>query len=397
MTQASSILLVDSNAGDSALATLVLQREMPHAAITPATDAMALADALSGAMPDAAVVAADLVWTRPGDLIATIKRRSPTTAIVLLGHDADLMAHALNPGIACDGLVRKTASGFLGLGAIVTEALERRRRQVEAAASEAQRPSPLAERSQQEMRDIALVFSHDLKEPLQQIARLARIGQVSDDPKISARSLQRVLDCTVRANDMLDGMLDYLRVAGRDAAPVPVDLNVCFGRAVENLRSLVDESHAVIHAPQLPTTVGDEVQLLHLFQNLLSNAIKFRGRERPAIDVSVEVQDHLWHLALRDNGIGIAPPFLERIFTMGQRLHTREEYPGTGIGLALCRRIVERHGGRIWAESAGFGGSTFHVLLPQAESQQASRSGGAEWGRRAGGAVGATWPRVSGM
>jgi light-regulated signal transduction histidine kinase (bacteriophytochrome) len=164
---------------------------------------------------------------------------------------------------------------------------------------------------------------------------------------------------------MLDGMLEYLRVAGRDATPVPVDLNLCFASALDNLRSLVDESHVEVRAGDLPMTLGDELQLLHLCQNLLSNAIKFRGRDRPVIDVSVEARGHQWLLAFRDNGIGIAPPFLERIFTMGQRLHTREEYPGTGIGLALCRRIVERHGGRIWAESTGAGGSTFFVLLPK--------------------------------
>lgn len=371
MTQAPSILLVDSNAGDSALSALLLQREIPQARVTAAIDAMALAEALAGAPPDVAIVAADLGWARPGELVATIVRRHPSTALVLFGHESDIVAHALNPGLACDGLVRKSGSGFLGLAAVVTQALERGRARAAAAAADARRAAPADERSQQEMRDIALVFSHDLKEPLQQITRLARIGQAADDPKIATRSFQRVLDCATRANTMLDGMLDYLRVAGRDAAPVPVDLNLCFTRAVENVRSLIDEAHAQIRAAQLPTTVGDELQLLHLFQNLLSNALKFRGRERPAIEVSVEARDHQWLLAFRDNGIGIAPPFLERIFTMGQRLHTREEYPGTGIGLALCRRIVERHGGRIWAESAGAGGSTFYVMLPQAPGEAA--------------------------
>ena len=105
-------------------------------------------------------------------------------------------------------------------------------------------------------------------------------------------------------------------------------------------------------------------QLLHLFQNLLSNAIKFRGRERPRIRITTEPQGDHSLLRFRDNGIGIAQPFVERIFEMGQRLHTREEYPGLGIGLALCRRIVERHGGLIWVESGDASGSVFCVLLP---------------------------------
>ncbi len=370
MTLAPSILLVDSNASDSALSMLLLQREMPRATIVVATDAMAFADALAVDAPDVAVVSAELAWARVNELIATIKRRRPTSSVVLFGHASDIVARALNPGLACDGFVRKSSSGFLGLTAIIAEVLERTRRTVTSGATGAQGPKA-GERGQQEMRDIALVFSHDLQEPLQQIVRLARIGQSTDDEKVSARSLQRVLECAGSASSMLDGMLEYLSVAGRDAAPVPVDLNVCLAKALDNLRGTIDESHAEISAPQLPTTIGDELQLLHLFQNLLSNAIKFRGRERPVIDISVESRGNQWLLAFRDNGIGIAQPFLERIFTMGQRLHTREEYPGTGIGLALCRRIVERHGGRIWAESSDAGGSTFYVLLPRASSDGA--------------------------
>jgi light-regulated signal transduction histidine kinase (bacteriophytochrome) len=136
-------------------------------------------------------------------------------------------------------------------------------------------------------------------------------------------------------------------------------------KALENLRSSITESQAEATSAHLPTTVGDELQLLHLFQNLLSNAIKFRRREPPVIRVSAEARDNQWLLSFHDNGIGIPQAFLDRIFTMGQRLHTREEYPGTGMGLALCRRIVERHGGRIWAESGSVDGSTFHVLLPR--------------------------------
>ena len=163
---------------------------------------------------------------------------------------------------------------------------------------------------------------------------------------------------------MLDGMLEYLDLAARDTAPTMVDLNVCLQEAIDNLRSAIDEADADISSERLPFTMGDEYQLLHLFQNLLSNAIKFRGQERPRIRISAEPQGDHSLLRFRDNGIGIAQPFVERIFEMGQRLHTREEYPGLGIGLALCRRIVERHGGLIWVESGDASGSVFCVLLP---------------------------------
>jgi light-regulated signal transduction histidine kinase (bacteriophytochrome) len=218
------------------------------------------------------------------------------------------------------------------------------------------------------MRDIALVFSHDLKEPVQQIARLTRRAQVDDDSRDAAGMLKQVLECADRASDMLDGMLEYLTVTSRDSTPTLVDLNACFERALGNLAAIVEESDADVAADQLPMVVGDEYQILHLFQNLLSNAIKFRGRERPRVRVEVEQRGSECLLAVRDNGIGIAEPYTQRIFEMGQRLHTRDEYPGTGIGLTLCKRIVERHGGRIWAESRDGGGSTFYILLPCAPS-----------------------------
>lgn len=225
------------------------------------------------------------------------------------------------------------------------------------------------ERSQQEMRDIALVFSHDLKEPIHQIVRLVRRAQAGEDePRRPGASLQQMLDCAGRASNMLDGMLEYLAVAARENASTLVDLNVCLERALDNLRGLIEESNAEIIADHLPSAVGDEYQVLHLFQNLISNAIKFRGRERPSLRITVEASGNDWQLAFRDNGIGIPEPFSERIFEMGQRLHTRDEYPGTGIGLALCKRIVERHGGRIWVESADGAGATFYILLPRAPS-----------------------------
>ena len=173
-----------------------------------------------------------------------------------------------------------------------------------------------------------------------------------------------VLACARRATQMVDGMFDYLSVATRDTAPAAVDLNSCLAQALDNLRGAIDESHADIAADHLPMAVGDACQLLHLFQNLVSNAIKFRGPARPRIRIGTEARGAQQVLMFRDNGIGIAPEFRERVFEMGQRLHTRKEFPGIGVGLTLCRRIVERHGGRIWIEPSDREGSTFCILLP---------------------------------
>ncbi len=226
-------------------------------------------------------------------------------------------------------------------------------------------PEPVA----QEMRDIALVFSHDLKEPVQQIARLAQRSEEGADSSTRARAIHQIQECAQRASGMLDSMLEYLAVSARDSSPVEVDLNLSFEQACDNLRIVIDEADAKVSVDHLPAIIGDEYQMLHLFQNLLANAIKFRGREHPEIRLSVEPQGNDWLLTFRDNGIGIPQPFLQRVFEMGQRLHTREEYPGTGVGLALCKRIVERHGGRIWVTSNEGAGCSFFVRLPQIPNQ----------------------------
>jgi signal transduction histidine kinase len=372
MASAPAILLVDSDASDRTLSLLLVKRELPDATIRVAADALSFVDALAAGPPDVAVCAADLAWADVGDLIAIIKRRSPRTAVVLFGQEAEIVARALDPGLACDGFVRKSAAGYLALAGILKEVLGRAGRstgQPDAAATPS--ASTGAPRSQQEMRDVALVVSHDVREPVQQIARLARRAQEAEGDQGASRTLPQVLECAERASGMLDRMIEYLTVTGRDTVPSPIDLNACLNQALDALRGAIDEAAAEIRAVSLPMSIGDEHQIVHLFQNLISNAIKFRGRERPMITISVEPRGDQWLLAFRDNGIGIPQGFTERIFELGKRLHTREEYPGTGVGLTLCRRIVERHGGRIWSESREGLGSTFYVLLPRAPADVA--------------------------
>jgi signal transduction histidine kinase len=363
MNHAPAILLIDSSAGDRTLARLLLERELPNAAITIAPDALAVANALESGVPDVAIVAADLAWAKVDHLITGIKRRSPGTAIVLFGHELDIASRTLDPGLACEGLVRKNSAGFLALANIITEVLARKNGVAgpTGSASDSGSRHP----TEEDMREIALVFSHDFREPVQQIVRLARRGQRAETIDGSAQVLRQVLECAERAGTMLDGMIEYLSVTERETKPAPVDLSTCLDLALDNLLSAIKESSAEIRAVQLPTLIGDEKQMVHLFQNLVSNAIKFRSREHPVVTISSETRDDQFLLAFQDNGIGIPQEFTERIFDLGRRLHTREEYPGSGIGLALCRRIVERHGGRIWCVSREGEGSTFYVLLPR--------------------------------
>ena len=218
-----------------------------------------------------------------------------------------------------------------------------------------------------ELQDMALVVSHDLKEPMQQVLRL--VHRLDDargaGPRADDKLLGQLRDSAARAAGMLDALLAYLSVSGRESVPGPVDLNQCFAEALHNLRPAIEGSQARITADPLPTVRGDAEQMVHLLQNLLANAIKFRGAAAPLVHITSETHAGTHRIAIHDNGIGIDAAHRERVFEMGKRLHTQEEFPGTGMGLALCRRIMHRHGGSIRIEAAPRGGSVIVVELPQ--------------------------------
>jgi len=221
-----------------------------------------------------------------------------------------------------------------------------------------------------ELEDVALLFSHDLKEPVQQVMRLVRRLETTrgSDPHSEEKLLRQVHDCAARAANMLDGLLAYITVSARDARPALIELDASLADAIDELRVAIDDSGARISAEPLPAVVGDAVQMAHLFQNLLGNAIKFRGPDTPVVHITCETADGRHRIAVHDNGIGISADHRERVFEMGKRLHTQEEFPGSGMGLALCRRIAERHGGSIHIETGAQQGSVVVIELPQPPS-----------------------------
>lgn len=174
------------------------------------------------------------------------------------------------------------------------------------------------------------------------------------------------VDGAKRMQTLINDMLAYSRVGTKGHPPAPVETEAVLKTTLGHLQLAIEESGAEIISEPLPRVMGDSGQLVQLMQNLLSNAIKFRGPEAPRIHISCRADGDHWRFQFRDNGIGIAPEYAERIFVMFQRLHPRSAYPGTGIGLALCKRIVERHGGRLRVEPAVGGGSVFNFTLPRA-------------------------------
>ncbi|MET0083398.1 MAG: ATP-binding protein [Sedimenticola sp.] len=222
--------------------------------------------------------------------------------------------------------------------------------------------------SNDELQSFAYVISHDLQEPLRMVTSYMQLldrrykGKLDQD---ADDFINYAMDGAQRMAAMIEGLLQFSRVETQGQPFSKTDLQAVLQKALSNLRLVIDESGAeVVHDRQLPVLEADASQIERLFQNLVGNAIKFRGERPPRVTVSVEQGDGEWLFSVEDNGIGIPGDQAERIFTVFQRLHTREEYPGLGIGLAVCKRIVQRHGGRIWVENVDGGGSRFRFTLP---------------------------------
>jgi light-regulated signal transduction histidine kinase (bacteriophytochrome) len=214
--------------------------------------------------------------------------------------------------------------------------------------------------------DFALVLCHDLAEPLRTVTQAARElaqGRAGADPN-AAEQLQRIQGGLERMHEMLRALQSFAQSGARAPERHPVDTGAAVSRALANLDAAVRESGAEVTRDPLPIVQADPFQLMLVFQNLLSNAVKFRDGRSPRIHVSARREGDAWLFSVRDNGIGIEPRRAREVFDLFRRLHPRERFEGTGVGLAICERVIRRHGGRIWVESRPGEGATLCFTLP---------------------------------
>ncbi|MBT4512587.1 MAG: PAS domain S-box protein [Chloroflexi bacterium] len=223
-------------------------------------------------------------------------------------------------------------------------------------------------RSNQALEQFAYIVSHDLQEPLRMVASYVQLleKRYKDHLDQDANDfIKFAVDGAIRMQQMILDILEYSRVGTKDQSFKKVDLNSVLSQVIASLGGQIEVSGALVTSDKLPTVLADEMQIAQLFQNLLGNAIKFRGESTPQIHISCEADNGDWVTSVKDNGIGIPQEFQDRIFAVFRKLHAIGQYPGSGIGLAISAKIVERHGGRIWVESEPEKGSTFFFTIPK--------------------------------
>ncbi len=324
-----------------------------------------------------------LIGMALGDITHPLKAKgkpySPEERLTLEGFKQDATQHGTDDlfwrsdgasfPVECTSTPIQEGEALVGQVVVFKDITEQVRTEAVRRRAEEQLEQMAAElaRSNADLEQFAYVASHDLQEPLREVASMVQLLQLRYQSQLDGEADEIIglaVEGVTRMQALIRDLLALARVGTRAHPFEPTDVEAALQTALANLAVALRESGAVVTHDALPTVMAEPSQLIQLLQNLIGNAVKFHGALTPEIHVGAEHLPGEWRFSVRDNGIGIEPQHFQRIFAVFQRLHTRREYPGTGIGLAVCKKIVERHGGRIWVESQPGQGSTFYFTLP---------------------------------
>ncbi len=316
----------------------------------------------------------ELVGRSAGDLfeegvdVLSLLKQSELNDVIRRVDTSVVTKDGRHVAVSLSGSVMRDEDGEIqGMVCVAQDITERKRTQ-----EILERQTQELARSNSELEQFAWVASHDLQEPLRMVASYTQLLSKRYKGKLDADADEFIafaVDGATRMRRLINALLELSRVGTRGKDFEATDCEAIYDRTLVNLQGLVEESGALVTHDRLPTVMGDVTQLGQLFQNLIANAIKFRGDEQLTVHVGAEQRNGHWEFCVRDNGIGIDPEYAERIFVVFQRLHGKGDRPGTGIGLSICKKIVELHGGRIWVKSLPDEGATFYFTLPVNEEK----------------------------
>jgi signal transduction histidine kinase len=360
------VLVVEDNPLDAALALRALHKDGFEVTADVVQDEAAFTSALRAHSPEVVLADYNLPGWKGMDALNVIRReRLDIPMILVSGALGDVTAVECIRQGATDYVLK---DGLARLPEVIRRALrEKRERTLRHQVEEdlAKKVDELA-RSNADLEQFAYVASHDLQEPLRMVTAYTQLlaeryrGKLDEN---ADKFIGYAIEGAQRMQVLIQDLLAFSRV-GRKEACESVDCSAVMKEVLQTLTSAIQESAAVVTPGELPTVWADRTQMAQVFQNLIGNAIKFRGKEPPVVSVRAEKSDQQWQFSVTDNGIGIAPEYSENVFVVFQRLHARTDYPGNGIGLAICKKIVERYGGKIWVESLPGCGSSFKFTIP---------------------------------
>ena len=360
-------LLVEDNALDAELVLRALRRDGFEVSAVIVQDEAGFVEALRTNLPEVVLADYNLPNWKGMEALGVLRREGLDIPLILVsGALGDVTAVECIKQGATDYVLK---DGLARLPEVIRRALrEKDERSLRHQAEEdlARKAQELA-RSNADLEQFAYVASHDLQEPLRMVTAYTQLlgeryrGRLDEN---ADKFIGYASEGAMRMQVLIQDLLAFSRVGRNGAASASVDCNAVMQEVLQTLTSAVQESGATVSVADLPAVWGDRAQMAQVFQNLIGNAIKFRGTEPSLISVQAEKSDLHWLFSVSDNGIGIPPESAENIFVVFQRLHARTEYPGNGIGLAICKKIIERHGGRIWVESQIGSGSSFKFTMP---------------------------------